>query len=116
MPSKCFTINVPVSWKTPDTDKISQLKLDTCTNNSKQENLANTYLLIEVEEVVGLICKEDLQGWPPQIVPTQMYLPNLRKVPFEIKTNPWEEHFDYWTGIKTFSKTFFIQIMQYQTL
>lgn len=51
-------------------------------------HLGNPYLLIEVEEVVGLIRKEDLQSWPPQVVPTQMDLSNLRKVPFEIKTYP----------------------------
>lgn len=68
-------------------DTISELKLDTCANNTNQGNLGNVYLLIEVEEVVGLIHKEDLQSRPPQVVPTQMYLSNLRKVTFEIKTN-----------------------------
>lgn len=67
---------------------IDELKLDTCANYINQGNLGNPYLLIEVEEVVGLICKEDLQSWPPQVVPTQMYFSNLRKVPFEIKTYP----------------------------
>lgn len=41
---------------------IDELKLDTCANYINQGNLGNPYLLIEVEEVVGLICKEDLQS------------------------------------------------------
>jgi len=43
-------------------DMISELKLDTCANYINQGNLGNSYLLIEVEEIVGLIGKEDLQS------------------------------------------------------
>lgn len=42
------------------------------------------YLLLEVEEIIGLINEEDLESTSPKIVPAEMYFPEFRQGQFEV--------------------------------
>ena len=42
------------------------------------------HLLLEVEEVIGLVDEEDLQSRTPQVVTSQVDLSDLRQGPFEV--------------------------------
>ncbi len=44
----------------------------------------NSYLRGKIEEVVGLICKEEFKGTASQVVASQMDLLQLREAPLEV--------------------------------
>lgn len=46
------------------------------------------HLFLKVEEVVGLVDKEDLQGRAPQIVAPQVHLADLGKGPLKVVAHP----------------------------
>lgn len=46
------------------------------------------HLLLEVEEVIGLVDEEDLQGRAPQVVAPQVHLTDLGQGPLEVVAHP----------------------------
>ncbi len=47
-------------------------------------------LLLEVQEVVGLVDEKDLQSRAPEVVPAQVNLSDLRQRPFKVLTYTWK--------------------------
>ncbi len=78
----------------------------------KRNMLLDPDLLLEVQEVVGLVDEKDLQSRAPEVVPAQVNLSDLRQRPFKVLTHTWKHR----ASVSSLSSFTLLDIALYQLL